>query len=385
MSFRSIQKALGLGFACRQQCSLNNVAVTAALFQERAYYYYHHHGRDDEHHGSLRKYSNVPEDLVYSGPKAPAPTRVTLRTLQQKYQKGIPLTMITAYDYPSAVHVDMSGIDLLLVGDSSAMVVHGHDTTIPITLEEMITHCKAVARGARRPFIVGDLPFGCFEESKEQAVASAIKMMKEGWVDAVKVEGGFPARAHTVSAINEAGIAVVGHVGLTPQSISKLGGFRPAGRTASEALRVMKEAAALQEAGCIAIVLECIPSIVAAAITRELKIPTIGIGSGPQCSGQVLVFHDMLGFLQHPHHAKVTPKFCKKYANVGTDIQKALLEYVEDVESKGFPTEAHSPYAIPDGELHALGRALKKQGYTAAAKECLEGSDPGGDADDDDE
>ena len=324
-------------------------------------------------------YSNQPEERVYSGPQASSTTdtttslkarNTTLRTLQQKYHQGIPLTMVTAYDYPSAVHVDMAGIDMLLVGDSSAMVVHGHDTTIPITLDEMITHCKAVGRGARRPFIIGDLPFGCFEQSREQAVASAVRMMKEGGVDAVKVEGGFPARAAVISAISEAGIAVVGHVGLTPQSISKLGGFRPAGKTAEEAFRVMEEAIALQEAGCIAVVLECIPGVVAAAITRELNIPTIGIGSGVSCSGQVLVFHDMLGFLQHPHHAKVKPKFCKRYSNVSDIIQKALSEYVADVESHQFPSERYTPYAIPEEELHALKRACRKQGYLNAADEC---------------
>lgn len=337
-----------------------------------------------------RAYSNQPEERVYSGPQASSSDNgtslkarnTTLRSLQQKYHKGIPLTMVTAYDYPSAVHVDMAGIDMLLVGDSSAMVVHGHDTTIPITLDEMITHCKAVGRGARRPFIVGDLPFGCFEQSAEQAVASAVRMMKEGGVDAVKVEGGFPARAAMISAISDAGIAVVGHVGLTPQSISKLGGFRPAGKTAEEAFRVMEEAAALQDAGCIAIVLECIPGVVASAITRELSIPTIGIGSGSSCSGQVLVFHDMLGFLQHPHHAKVTPKFCKRYSNVSDAIQKALAEYVTEVESHQFPSERYTPYDIPGDELHALRRAFKKYGYLNAADVC--GTDALSDNDGDD-
>jgi 3-methyl-2-oxobutanoate hydroxymethyltransferase len=330
---------------------------------------------DTSIHASVHWYSNTPEDRVYSGPTASSssgssPSNVTLRTLHQKYSKGIPLTMVTAYDYPSAVHVDMSGIDMVLVGDSSAMVVHGHDTTIPITLDEMITHCKAVSRGARRPLIIGDLPFGCFEQSPEHAVGAAVRMMKEGGVDAVKVEGGFPSRVESIHAISEAGIAVIGHVGLTPQSFSKLGGFRPAGRTAEEAFRVMEEAAALQQAGCVAIVLECIPGVVAAAVTRELHIPTIGIGSGPSCSGQVLVFHDMLGFLQHPHHAKVTPKFCKRYSDVSERIQQALAEYVEDVETKQFPSERYTPYQIPEDELHALAHAFKHYGYLNAADEC---------------
>jgi len=315
-----------------------------------------------------RYFSNKPDHPVYSGPSAASPSRVTLRTIRQKYAKGIPITMLTAYDYPSAVHVDNAGIDMLLVGDSAAMVVHGHDTTLPITLDEMITHCKSVARGAQRSFIVGDLPFGSFEQGTSQAIESATRMMKEGGIDAVKVEGGFPARAATIAAMIQAGIAVVGHVGLTPQSISTLGGFRPAGQSAVEALRVVKEAAALEAAGCFAVVLECVPDIVARAVTRELNIPTIGIGSGSGCSGQVLVYHDMLGLMQHPHHAKVTPKFCKKYAAVGEAIQQALSEYIQDVEAREFPSEQYSPYSMPEGEQVALGRALTRHGFSAAAE-----------------
>lgn len=327
--------------------------------------------------------SNKPEERIYSGPQAScgadSPKNTTLRSIMKKYHSGIPLTMVTAYDYPSAKHLEMAGIDMLLVGDSAGMVVHGHDTTLPVTLDEMIVHCKAVSRGAQGPFIIGDLPFGCFESSTDQAIESSVRMLKEGGVDAVKVEGGFPARARTISAISEAGIAVIGHVGLTPQSISKIGGFRPAGRTAEEAFRVVDEATALQDAGCIAIVLECVPGIVAAAVTRELSIPTIGIGSGPSCSGQVLVFHDLLGFLQHPHHAKVTPKFCKKYANVSDVIQKALAEYVSDVEGKAFPSEQYTPYLIPDEELSALRKTLRNSGYLNAADECA--GEHGGDSD----
>lgn len=322
---------------------------------------------------TTRSHSNKPEHPVYSGPSSPSPSRVTLRSIRQKYAKGIPITMITAYDYPSAVHVDLAGMDMLLVGDSSAMVVHGHDTTLPITLDEMITHCKAVTRGAQRTFIVGDLPFGSFEQGPSQAIASSVRMMKEGGIDAVKVEGGFPSRAETVAAIVRSGIAVVGHVGLTPQSISTLGGFRPAGQTAMEALRVMKEAVALERAGCFAVVLECVPDIVARAITKELNIPTIGIGSGAGCSGQVLVFHDMLGLMQHPHHAKVTPKFCKKYALVGESIQKALSEYIHEVEARAFPSQEYSPYTMPDGEMAALGKAFERHGFAAAA-EALPGA-----------
>jgi 3-methyl-2-oxobutanoate hydroxymethyltransferase len=327
---------------------------------------------------------------VYSGPRdsssaSPDNARnVTLRSLMAKYAQGIPLTMVTAYDYPSAAHAEMAGIDMVLVGDSAGMVVQGHDTTLPVTLDEMITMCKSVCRGASKPFIVGDLPFGCFEASTAQAIGSSVRMLKEGGVDAVKVEGGFPARAKTISAISEAGIAVVGHVGLTPQSISKLGGFRPAGRTAEEAFRVVDEAMALQEAGCIAVVLECVPGVVAAAATRELSIPTIGIGSGNATSGQVLVWTDMLGFLSHPHHQSVAPKFIKRYADISVHIQNALAEYVADVESKAFPSERYTPYVIPDDELSALRKTLRHSGYLNAADECARGGDMDEDSESDD-
>ncbi len=331
--------------------------------------------------------SNQPEERIYSGPKdlsAPKGMNVTLRSLYAKYRAGEKITMVTAYDYPSAAHAELAGIDMVLVGDSAGMVVQGHDTTLPVTLDEMISFCKAVTRGASRPFIVGDLPFGCFEASTAQAIDASVRMLKEGGVDAVKVEGGFPARAETIRAISEAGIAVVGHVGLTPQSISKIGGFRPAGRTAEEAFRVIDDAKRLEDAGCVAVVLECVPGVVSAATTRELSIPTIGIGSGASCSGQVLVFHDLLGFLQHPHHAAVVPKFCKRYANVSDTIQTALAEYVADVRSEAFPSEQYSPYRIPEEELHALRKTLRGSGYLNAADECMQGGSAATDSDSDD-
>ena len=315
-----------------------------------------------------RTLSNQPEHAVYSGPKAPSPRRVTLRTLRDKYLRGVPISVVTAYDYPSAVHVDQAGIDILLVGDSVAMVVHGYDTTLPITLDEMLVHCRAVARGARRPFLVGDLPFGSVEKSPEDAVASAIRMMKEGGMDAVKIEGGFTNRVKAINAVVEAGVAVVGHVGLTPQSISVLGGFRPAGQSADEALRVVREAKALEKAGCCAIVLECVPETVAAAATREVGIPTIGIGAGASCSGQVLVYHDLLGMMQHPHHAKVTPKFCKQYGAVGAAIQESLGRYAAEVEAREFPSKQFSPYRMGQGEEETFLKELRKQGYEAAAE-----------------
>ncbi|CAA3033432.1 3-methyl-2-oxobutanoate hydroxymethyltransferase 1, mitochondrial-like [Olea europaea subsp. europaea] len=254
----------------------------------------------------LRCMSNVPENSVYGGPKPQNPNqRVTLTNLRQKYKKNESITMVTAYDYPSAVHLDTAGIDICLVGDSASMVVHGHDTTLPITLDEMLVHCRAVARGANRPLLVGDLPFGTYESSAQQAVDTAVRVLKEGGMDAIKLEGGAPSRIAAAKAIVEAGIAVMGHVGLTPQAISVLGGFRPQGRNVDSAVKVVETGLALQEAGCFSVVLECVPAPVAAAATSALQIPTIGIGAGPFCSGQVLVYHDLLGMLQHPHHAKV--------------------------------------------------------------------------------
>ncbi|BBN13320.1 3-methyl-2-oxobutanoate hydroxymethyltransferase [Marchantia polymorpha subsp. ruderalis] len=316
-----------------------------------------------------RHFSNLPETTIYGGPVSQsAVKRFTLRQLMQKYAKKEPITMVTAYDYPSAVHVDQAGIDIALVGDSVAMVVHGHDTTLPVTLDDMLLHCKAVARGARRPLLVGDLPFGSYEQSPQQAVDSATRMLKEGNMDSVKMEGGIGSRVAAAKAISEAGIAVMGHVGLTPQAISILGGFRPQGRSSARALLVLEHALALQAAGCFSVVLECVPSPVAAAITTTLKIPTIGIGAGPKCSGQVLVYHDLLGMMQHPHYAKVTPKFCKKYAKIGEVINSALEEYNREVTSGEFPSGAHTPYRLENNQLDFFIEDLQKNGFHDAAE-----------------
>ncbi|KAL3750159.1 hypothetical protein ACJRO7_011180 [Eucalyptus globulus] len=318
--------------------------------------------------GLLRCMSNVPENSVYGGPSSQSPARrVTLTSLRQKHRRGEPITVVTAYDYPSAVHLDMAGVDVCLVGDSAAMVVHGHDTTLPISLDEMLVHCRAVARGAKRPMLVGDLPFGSYESSSNQAVDTAVRVLKEGGMDAIKLEGGSPSRITAAKSIVEAGIAVMGHVGLTPQAISVLGGFRPQGKNISSAVKVVETALALQEAGCYSVVLECVPAPVAAAATSALKIPTIGIGAGPFCSGQVLVYHDLLGMLQHPHHAKVTPKFCKQYAQVGDVINKALLEYKEEVTSGSFPGPAHSPYEISPADVNGFLKELQNMGLEKAA------------------
>eukprot|EP00511_Aplanochytrium_stocchinoi_P009392 CAMPEP_0204864462 /NCGR_PEP_ID=MMETSP1348-20121228/4079_1 /ASSEMBLY_ACC=CAM_ASM_000700 /TAXON_ID=215587 /ORGANISM="Aplanochytrium stocchinoi, Strain GSBS06" /LENGTH=289 /DNA_ID=CAMNT_0052015107 /DNA_START=361 /DNA_END=1230 /DNA_ORIENTATION=+ len=273
--------------------------------------------------------------------------------------------MVTAYDYPSAVHVDKAGIDILLVGDSVGMVELGYDTTLPVTMDEMIHHCKAVTRGCRRPLIVSDLPFGSFEASPVQAIQNASRILKEGGgVDAVKVEGG-RARAETIGKIVESGIAVMGHIGLTPQSYSVLGGFRAQGRSTQEALNLIDDAIALEKAGCFGMVIECVPAVVAKAVTEAVSIPTIGIGSGPYTDGQVLVYHDMLGMMQHHHHAEFTPKFCKQYATVGHLIQQGLADYKADVENQSFPSEHYSPYQISKEDeeefLHEFSKKYRQK------------------------
>lgn len=279
-----------------------------------------------------------------------------------KKRKGKKITMVTAYDYPSALQVDRAGIDVVLVGDSCAMVELGYDTTQPMTMDQMIHHCTAVKRGApNRPLLVGDMPFGTYEfEDLDVALRNSYRMVKDGGMDAVKMEGGSEARAKTVRKVVEGGVAVMGHVGLTPQAISVIGGFRAQGRTASRARQLLDEALRLQDAGAFCIVLECVPSNVASAITETLEVPTIGIGAGGGTSGQVLVYHDMLGMMSHPHHAQFVPKFCKKYARIGHEISKGLEEYRRDVEEGAFPGEEYSPYVMTEEERRAFDALLAK-------------------------
>ncbi|KAF0700633.1 Aste57867_8811 [Aphanomyces stellatus] len=295
-------------------------------------------------------------------------------------RKEKPITMVTAYDYPSAVHVDLAGFDILLVGDSVGMVELGMDTTIPVTLDDIIYHSKAVCRfvshlpslvtrvgsGATRPLIVGDMPFGTCEGDPYEALKNAQRLMKEGGVDCVKIEGGVE-RAKTIQTLVHGGIAVMGHVGLRPQAISVLGGFRAQGRTAKQAELIIEDALAVQAAGAFAVVLECVPSIVAKTVTEILDVPTIGIGAGPHTSGQVLVFHDFLGMLQHPHHAQHVPKFCKKYADVGERIRQGLEEFREDVENKQFPSEEYAPYKMSQDEQAKLKIVAAKYAKRASA------------------
>ncbi len=277
--------------------------------------------------------------------------KIPLTELAEKAERGEPIVMVTAYDYPTGRLADASGIDIVLVGDSAAMAVLGHDSTVPATMDEMIVLARAAARGARRPIVVGDMPFGSFQVSNEDAVRNAVRFVKEAGVDAVKLEGAGPT-LDRVRALVGAGIAVMGHVGLTPQSATLLGGFRAQGRTADAALRVLDDALALEAAGCSAIVLEALPAPVAARVTEALRVPTIGIGSGRECDGQVLIFHDLVGLYQGR-----SPRFAKRYAELGVEIQGALERFSADVRSRAYPEDAHT-YAIPAEELSTFEEAL---------------------------
>lgn len=306
---------------------------------------------------------------------APLRKKVTTLDLQKMRDKGKPITMVTAYTYPSAMHVEQAGIDVLLVGDSLAMVELGYDTTLPVTIDEMLYHCKAVARGAQSPLLVGDMPFGSYQRSIDDAYYNATRFLKEGNMDCVKVEGG-KIYANTVRALVNGGVAVMGHVGLTPQNISVLGGFRAQGKTIQAAKKLVDDARALQAAGAFSLVIECVPSVVADIITRSVDIPTIGIGAGAYTSGQVLVYHDLLGMLQHAHHAKVSPSFCKSYANIGIEIQRGLEAYKKEVEQRIFPGVQYSPYQVAKEEREHDGKdfetwlvsELKSEGITLRDK-----------------
>jgi 3-methyl-2-oxobutanoate hydroxymethyltransferase len=257
-------------------------------------------------------------------------------TLRQKKERGQPITMLTAYDYPTAILLERAGIDAILVGDSLGMVVLGYENTLPVTMDEMIHHCKAVARGARTPLLIGDMPFLSYQVSVSEAVRNAGRFLQEGGMDAVKLEGG-RERLEAIRAIVQAGIPVMGHLGLTPQSVHQLGGFRPQGRTARAAQRLLEDARLLEEAGCFAIVLESVPARLATLISQRLSIPTIGIGAGPGCDGQVLVTHDLLGLFE-----RFTPRFVKRYAQLHAEIERAFREYIQDVEARHFPAAEHT-------------------------------------------
>jgi 3-methyl-2-oxobutanoate hydroxymethyltransferase len=278
-------------------------------------------------------------------PATPAPGKLPLPELAAMKRHGDKIVMVTAYDASSARLADEAGIDLILVGDTAAMVVLGHESsTVPVTMDEMLFMTRAVTRGARRPLVVGDLPFGSYQVSDEEAVRSAIRFVKEAGADVVKLEGAGPSLSRVRSIVG-AGIGVMGHLGLTPQSATVLGGFKAQGRSADAAQRLLEDALALEAAGCFALVLEAVPAPVAERVTAELEIPTIGIGAGAGCDGQVLVWHDLLGLYDGR-----TPRFVKQYADLRGEIARALAAYAADVRSGAFPEERHT-YAMPEDEL----------------------------------
>jgi 3-methyl-2-oxobutanoate hydroxymethyltransferase len=275
--------------------------------------------------------------------------KLPLPELAELKRRGEKIVMVTAYDAPSGRLADAAGVDLILVGDSSGMVVHGRESTVPVTMDEIVFMTQWVTRGARRPLVIADMPFGSYEASDELAIANAVRLVKDGGADAVKLERGGTSVARA-RAIVAAGIPAMGHVGLTPQTATVLGGFKAQGRTAAQARRLLDEARGLQDAGCFAIVIEAVPSAVAGSLTSALAVPTIGIGAGPDTDGQVLVWHDMLGYYEG--HA---PRFVKRYAELGTEIVEALGRYAEDVRSGAFPEEQHT-YKMPAEELRAFER-----------------------------
>ena len=280
-------------------------------------------------------------------PDAP---RTTVLTLQQKKDRGERITMLTAYDFPTASLVDAAGVDAVLVGDSLAMVVLGHETTLAVTMDEMLHHARAVSRGARRALRVGDMPFLSYQADPAEAVRNAGRFLKEAGMHAVKLEGGCFAEA-AVRAIAGAGIPVMGHIGLQPQSVHRLGGFRVQGRTAEAALVLVDDARRLEEAGCFALVLESVPARVAEAITARLRIPTIGIGAGAGTDGQVLVLHDLVGLTATP------PRFAVRRAEVGAEIERAAAAFRREVESRTFPGPDHA-FAMAEEEWAAFEAAL---------------------------
>jgi len=288
---------------------------------------------------------STPAPVSTSAPAARK--RVTTLTFRQKKERREPITMLTAYDYPTAMAMDKAGVDSILVGDSLAMVVLGYDNTLPVTMEEMLHHCRAVSRGAKTALLIGDMPFMSYQVSVEEATRNAGRFLQQGSMDAVKLEGG-RERADAIRSITGAGIPVMGHLGLTPQSVHQLGGFRAQGKTAIAAKRLLEDAMILEEAGCFSIVLESVPARLAELVSNRISIPTIGIGAGAGCDGQVLVTHDLLGLFD-----RFTPKFVRKYADFHSEMQRAFADYIEDVETKRFPAQEHT-VEMDDAEWDAL-------------------------------
>ena len=273
--------------------------------------------------------------------------RVTIRDLQKMKRDGEKIPMITAYDYTSAQLVEKAGVPIILVGDSLGQVVLGYDSTVPVTMDDMIHHTKTVVRGTQKAHIVGDLPFLSYHTSVFDAIRNAGRLLKEGGAQSVKLEGG-QSQAPAVSRIVQSGIPVMGHIGLTPQSVNQLGGYRVQGKSLKDAIQLMEDARALEEAGAYAIVLECVPAPLARMISERLAIPTIGIGAGVGCDGQVQVFHDLMGLYQD-----FAPRHARKYANLGDAIVSATADYIGDVQSERFPTDKES-YTLGRKVLDAL-------------------------------
>jgi 3-methyl-2-oxobutanoate hydroxymethyltransferase len=284
---------------------------------------------------------------------------MTLPRLIEKKRLGEPIVMVTAYDHPSARAAEIAGVDLVLVGDSGAMTVLGYPSTVEVQLDELLVLARATRRGLTRPFLVGDLPFGSYEVSDEQAVTTALRFVKEAGCDAVKLEGGGATPVARARAIVAAGIPVMGHVGLTPQTSTALGGYKAQGRSASEATRIAREALALQEAGCFAIVFEAIPSAVSAEVMPLMEVPVIGIGAGPAVDGQVLVFHDLLGIREG-----LGARFVKRYASLLDEMAAGVAAFAHDVRDRSYPGPEHG-YSIDDGELAAFRTELAALGGKA--------------------
>ena len=275
--------------------------------------------------------------------------RVSITDLKGMKERGEKIVMFTAYDYTGAHLVELAGVPVILVGDTLGMVMLGYDTTIPVTMEEMLHHVKAVVRGTTKTHIVADMPFGSYQASPQEALHNAARMLKEGGAQSVKLEGGARV-AETVRLLVESGIPVMGHLGLTPQSVHQFGGYKVQGKTPAADVRILNDAVALQEAGAYAIVLECVPVHVAKAISEKIEIPTIGIGAGKYCDGQVQVFHDLLGL-----YTEFRPKHAKRYAHLGETIVKAVRSYGDDVRAGRFPTEKESFIAKKPAEQKEAG------------------------------
>ena len=277
--------------------------------------------------------------------------RTTIREIAAMKRRGKRIAMITAYDYTSARIVEAAGVDIILVGDSLGQVVLGYDSTVPVTMEDMLHHIKAVVRGSDKTHIVGDLPFMSYQASESEAVRNAGRLLKEGGAQSVKLEGGKHV-AKSMRRIVRAGIPVMGHIGLTPQAVNQLGGYRIQGKTTKAAVELIEDAKAVEDAGAYSIVLEGVPSQLARIVTQRLTIPTIGIGAGVHCDGQVQVFHDMMGL-----YSDFTPKHARKYANLSADMRGAVADYIQDVRAQSFPSEDESFTLAPDVLAELTGDA----------------------------